>query len=243
MPKPKVFISTPIHYHIEHATQECVNHLRATAHSAEIITWQLEMGDSLISRVRNRMASRFLDSTADYLLTIDSDVIFPCGGYMPKLPNLVPFNNEVWKRNSLDVLLAHQEGIVAAVYFKKMSPHSPSLRLLEDRHNISEADSQAWQYNWLNMTGLLEVRYASSGFMLIHRRVFEAVPYPWYQPYVYRGEYLSEDWAFCQRALDAGYRIYVDPSLQLGHIGSYVYTAGDFLLEKQIRSSGGVLRL
>ena len=243
MNKPKVFVCTPVHYHIEYATYECVNHLIATTKNANIITWKHKLGDSLISRVRNQMAADFLKTDADYLLTIDSDLIFPCGGFLPVLPNTVPFNVDNWKLNSLDVLLAHNKEIVSAVYFKKNQPHGPSLRLLEDPHNCSESDSKAWDYPWLKMDKLVEVRYASTGFMLAHRSVFEKIPPPQYQPFVYNGEYLSEDWAFCQRARDLGFSIYVDPVLQLGHIGFYVYTAANYMLEKRIRDSGGVLKL
>ncbi len=242
MSAPKVLICTPVHYHIEFATQECIQNLRTTT-KADVIGWKLKMGDSLISRVRNQMAEDFLKTDAEYMLTIDSDLVFPCGGFMPNLPNTTFFDPNRWKQNALDVLLSHQKDIISAVYFKKIRPHGPSLKFLEDGYNSDENDSVATKHNWMQMQGLLELRYVSTGFLLVHRKVFEAFEYPWYQPYVYEGEYLSEDWAFCQRAHDKGFSIYADPSLQLGHIGQYVFTAADYMIQRKIVQNGGKLTL
>jgi hypothetical protein len=72
----------------------------------------------------------------------------------------------------------------------------------------------------------------------VHRRVFDAlvptVPlcmgstdasfWPLWQPFWVEDEhaggwnYLSEDWAFCERARQAGFKVWVDPSIKLGHI-------------------------
>ena len=35
--------------------------------------------------------------------------------------------------------------------------------------------------------------------------------------------YLAEDWAFCQRARECGYKIVADTTIRLWHVGSYAY--------------------
>jgi len=35
--------------------------------------------------------------------------------------------------------------------------------------------------------------------------------------------YLGEDYAFCERARQAGHKIVIDTTLRIGHIGSYTY--------------------
>ena len=42
-------------------------------------------------------------------------------------------------------------------------------------------------------------------------------------PYIYHNEYLSEDWAFCQRAMDMGHKIYMHSGVQCGHWGLFNY--------------------
>jgi hypothetical protein len=39
--------------------------------------------------------------------------------------------------------------------------------------------------------------------------------------------YLADDFAFCHRARGAGYKIFADTTIRLGHIGRYAYTWED----------------
>lgn len=91
---------------------------------------------------------------------------------------------------------------------------------------------------------LLDVRYVGTGFLLTHRMVYDDVrrtfglpvcnakwgqpTIPFFLPMVIPDGgsgywYLSEDFAFCERARQAGHKITVDTTLRLGHIGRYTY--------------------
>ena len=54
---------------------------------------------------------------------------------------------------------------------------------------------------------------------------------PWFQPMVRDYQdghwYLGEDFAFCERARLAGYRIFADTSIRLWHHGAYGYSWED----------------
>jgi hypothetical protein len=39
--------------------------------------------------------------------------------------------------------------------------------------------------------------------------------------------HLSEDWAFCERAKQAGFKVLLDPTIRLTHWGTYGYTLED----------------
>jgi hypothetical protein len=75
--------------------------------------------------------------------------------------------------------------------------------------------------------GLVEVGYNGFGFMLTRRGVFESLEYPWFAPYFTdRGvvkDFSGEDVGFCMKARDKGYKIYVDPTLRIGHEKKCVY--------------------
>ena len=60
-------------------------------------------------------------------------------------------------------------------------------------------------------SGLTEVHAAGSAGMLIRRRVLEAVKAPWF-------EGRNEDIGFCEKARDAGFGVYCDPEIFLGHV-------------------------
>jgi len=97
-------------------------------------------------------------------------------------------------------------------------------------------------------TGLQRILYGGTGCMLIAREVFEAViaKFPdlrydeddgedstpiwdFFKVGVHQDEvtgrrrYLSEDWFFCQLALDAGYELFADTNVILKHCGEAVY--------------------
>lgn len=95
--------------------------------------------------------------------------------------------------------------------------------------------------------GLVELKYAATGFLLTHRKVYEeiqeklALPTcneqfgramtPYFMPLIGedRGEpwYLAEDFAFCERARQCGYQIWADTTIRLWHYGAYAYSWED----------------
>lgn len=167
----------------------------------------IRYNESLISRCRNGMAASFLASDCEYLLSIDGDLEFP--------------------PDAVDRLVQHGKDFVAAPYIGKGMPPQWMVRFYPDVPPYLE--------------GLQRVRYVSGGFSLVHRRVFEAVLDPElryqgrdgrvehgiYNPVLHRepggaeAEYLSEDWAFCQRALDKGVEIFCDFGIRLVHWGMH----------------------
>jgi hypothetical protein len=87
---------------------------------------------------------------------------------------------------------------------------------------------------------LVSLRYAATGFLYTHRRVYHMMRLmlelptarvwgqhsvtPWFLPLLYEGDYLGEDFAFCHRAREVGYTIHLDPSIRLAHIGRHPYS-------------------
>jgi hypothetical protein len=172
------------------------------------------VGDSLVARARNRIAAKFLASNCTHLLFLDTDLIFSV--------------------DQIARLISHDEPVVAGLYPKKQVELAWVCNTLPD----VEADDR----------GLQPVRYAGTGCLLIAREVLEAMRDRWpeleYDPDdgdepgvkwdffscgVYRcpdtglRRYLSEDWWFCQRALDLGLKIWMDTQVVLKHVGQAVY--------------------
>ena len=97
--------------------------------------------------------------------------------------------------------------------------------------------------------GLLKVRHAGTGFILIKRHVFEKIakdfpgiayggdPSPeskrwdFFPMHAKDGVYKSEDWYFCEMAQQSGFDVWMDTKVQLRHVGKIVYplqfTMGD----------------
>lgn len=94
--------------------------------------------------------------------------------------------------------------------------------------------------------GVMEVKYAPTGFLLVRREVYERVQdqlelplclaetgrplVPFYAPLVVPDPelegafwYLADDYAFCERARQCGYKIMADTTVRLFHIGTYAF--------------------
>jgi len=180
-------------------------------------------GDALISRSRSIVASSFLRSDCDVLLTIDSDI---------------------WFRAEDAIHLCEKAlelGVVAALYMTRNLSTQPAL-MLPDEPVVFAADSEP-----------VKAQFLSTGFMAVRKDVFAALKedlplchqgwndrgqdtsfWPFYMPYTIPWEgdghmYLSEDWAFCQRAKDRGFTLWLDPSIRLGHSGTVMFTLEDLI--------------
>jgi len=171
-------------------------------------------GDSLVSRARNTLSMEFLKSDCTHLLFLDSDLVFSL---------------EQIKR-----VLSHDEDIVGGFYPKKKDG-APEL-VFNPTIPPTPMDSRR----------LTEVRYMGTGFLCISKKVFEKmiselgdeiifkldgkekVGFDFWPVGVYKfsdgtRRYLSEDWYFCQRAIDLGFKVYGDNGILLKHSGNAVY--------------------
>jgi 2-polyprenyl-3-methyl-5-hydroxy-6-metoxy-1,4-benzoquinol methylase len=152
---------------------------------------------------RNEIMQNFLETDMNYLLFIDSDMI--------------------WEPDSLELaynLIQHPDvDIVTGIYFQKGEPHLPIIKKL---------DLDAGCYNifieWGNEP--FEIDGTGMGFMLISRKVIEALK----QPICTWDGGFSEDLNFCLKAKkDHGFKIWAHPTIRLGHIGEKAITSMDWV--------------
>lgn len=169
-------------------------------------------GFSQIDVARNTIASNAVRDGFAETLWIDSDV-----GFNP---------------DDVEKLRNHQLPIVAGIYAKK-AKRELACKFLDDTRGIQFGKKG----------GLIELMYAATGFLHVRREAYLDIQHklnlptcnlsfgeaivPWFQPLIreYQGNpwYLGEDFAFCERARQAGFRIMADTSIRLWHIGSYPY--------------------
>ncbi len=101
--------------------------------------------------------------------------------------------------------------------------------------------------------GLNELLYAGAGFLHVRRHVYLTVQHrlglpvtnerfgspmvPFFQPMLHPIEdgtwYLAEDYAFCERARQCGFKVIADTTIRLWHVGSYTYGWEDSGLERE----------
>jgi hypothetical protein len=96
----------------------------------------------------------------------------------------------------------------------------------------------------MNGMGLVRAKRVATAFMMIKREVIENLvkdnpQWNYWDDKTERtlsaifdfavkdNSYVGEDYLFCDRARDAGYQVWVDPTIKLGHMGVQEYE-GDF---------------
>ena len=135
----------------------------------------------------------------------------------------------IWPTDVLTRMLAHHDkGIVGGLYVMRHEPYAPVA--LKDGF-VPEGDTMihyVHDQGAIGATELREVDVLGMGCTLIPLSVFDAIgPRPWFE---YRNNaqgwpVVTEDVPFCQKAKDAGVRIWLDPTLSCGHVTHMVTDA------------------
>lgn len=157
----------------------------------------MQMG-SLIYTSRNNLATRAIQSEADYVFWMDSDMVFA--------PDTLVRMVDVLQKNKLDIL--------TGIYFRRVQPFSP---VLFDMLEIRDQRASWTSFNEIP-DGLFEVGGCGFGCVLMDTGVFIDVQSKFKQMFAPIGN-VGEDLSFCWRARECGYKIYCDPSIVCGHVG------------------------
>jgi len=137
----------------------------------------------------------------DYLMWIDSDMI--------------------WDPSQMFKLMSHNVDIVGGIYKMQDEIHYATVKDWNENYFKQNGTFQFMTDNDLGTT-LTEVTYNGFGFMLIKYGVFESMEYPWFRPIYYDlgnnvYDFTAEDVGFCRMAKDAGFKIYIDPTVIVKH--------------------------
>lgn len=161
-----------------------------------------EQSGVLISRARNHLTQMFLDSDAEYLWFIDTDISF------------VP--------ETLDRLIEADLPIVSALYYGKDKRGSAfpvgNIRSGNKFNRVPAAR--------LKGKKPAEVDGVGMGCCLIKREVLESLGVRPLWPFaeiLYEGEPMGEDITFCVRAAERGYKSFILPTARVGHLKEVLF--------------------
>jgi len=194
-----------------------------------------EFGDAMVYHARNKLATRFLASGIEWMLTIDDDIVPPFGRanamrMMCRLPQSYP--DELAGVHFVHQLMSHGQTIVGASYYARR-PGGPIIASV-----AGGSDHPLGAQGVTHPGPLIPVDWVGTGCMLIHRSVFEDIqrtfpdlaPPPGYEQLAGWNFFQpldalhGEDVSFCLRARHAGHQVYLDPSVVCAHIGFGSYT-------------------
>jgi len=149
----------------------------------------------------------------DYMMWIDSDQVFSV--------------------NDFEKLLSANKDIVSGLYLMDGGTRYATVQKWDKEFYKKNGSFQfldpEFVNEWVkkNNGKLMEVEYTGFGWILIKKGVFESLEYPWFSP-IWEDfgktedgepikEFTSEDVGWCQKILKKGYKIYIDPTVQVGH--------------------------
>jgi hypothetical protein len=210
-------VLVPIAAHIEPACEAALAELARRGYTVRRV-----YGYAAIDQARNDMATAALADGFEETLWIDSEISFAPA--------------------AVDRLRSHGLPMVCGIYARKGQRASACHALPGTRQLVLGAEG-----------GLTELLYAAAGFLLVRRQVYLdiqtrlALPVcnqrfgrptiPFFQPMVVPDGgghwYLPEDYAFCERARQCGYKIMADTTIRLWHHGSYAYSWEDAGKDKE----------
>lgn len=162
-----------------------------------------------ISTARNAQVRIFLQSDAEWLWILDSDMAFPAD----TLDRLCERAHDV------------ERPVVGGLCFSLLTDPktgaeypAPTLYLVSDRPGVM-LRLWSWPHG-----DLVEVDATGAACLLVHRSVLErmgevhAAPWPWFQEVAMDGRPVSEDITFCLRARQLGVPVHVDTSVEIDHM-------------------------
>lgn len=130
----------------------------------------LNFGDAFVSHTRNQLAAEFLKSKAEWMFTVDDDMILPCGN--AKWFNaFTEFNlpDKFAGLNTVNRLLSSGKTLVGALYFGRWRSGKP-VYAEGAFDKKEEAFARSGPHDMVKPT-----RWVGTGAMLVHRSVFIAI--------------------------------------------------------------------
>ncbi len=214
-----LLVAFPVYRQIDVYTMQSIIRLM-TAFATHHPDWGLGIdfhaGECPIGRARNDLTHRFLQNKEfTHILFVDADIIYSF--------------------EQVEKILSHDEDIVGGFYPKKSEG---PVALVCNRLDTVDAP---------NDRGLVKTKYMGTGFLRISRKVFEVMiqemgkdleyvcdsgsnetKHDFWRMGVVKGadgknRWLSEDWQFCQFALDCGFEVWGDAQIMLQHSGMAIY--------------------
>lgn len=121
-------------------------------------------------------------------------------------------SDQTFSHDALDRLLAKNKKIVGAASLTRVEPIQYTCK-----------DTKGDRIDFSQRKGLHEVHTNGFPLTLIDREVFEKIDEPWFDVSFKDGQFTGEDESFCHAARKAGYKIWVDADVKVGHLGIKEY--------------------
>lgn len=196
-----------------------------------IAGWNAVQCSANVSSGRNSLVEWFLETPANWLMMIDTDMCWEADAV----------------HRLLDVAHPDRMPVVGGLCFAQEADTGRIWSTMFDLGG-TEDDPQFVRYDsWPDDT-LVEVVGTGAAFLLIHRKAAEAVrdrafsaTFPYFQERELAGRKVGEDVTFCMRVRQAGLPVFVHTGVTTGHRKTHIVTLDTYRAQMAIlRGTGSI---
>lgn len=129
-------------------------------------------------------------------------------------------DDHIWHDDALRRLLDRELDVVVPLIVRRGPPFVPVI----NKRRTRQRSYMVFPYAEIPTSGLLEVHTAGTGGMLIRRHVIDAIIEMQGHDRVFeveKGDKLAEDYVLCGKIRKAGFKIYCDTDVIMGHQGKF----------------------
>lgn len=174
------------------------------------------LSNALVYDARNMLAREAIETGADRILFIDSDIVFE--------PTLM-------ERLAAD--LDDGMDLVSGLYVKRRLPTIPVLYKTAEVVEVDGCQKGRTQsYTDYPKDQVFEVAACGFGAVMMNVEMLRAVCETYQAPFAPMPGVFGEDISFCYRARQLGYKLYCDSRIKLGHVGTTVFTEKHYLMQE-----------
>ena len=149
-----------------------------------------------LADARNSLVQQALDEGCSHLLMLDTDQIYP--------------------NDTLKKLLSHGKDICGVRVHRRWMPFDPIFLRGDIGKYQSVSDDEMYSGN------LIQVDATGTGCLLFDMGVFLKVNQPWFEFTMKDEKPVGEDIFFCSKARKEGVNIFIDTSIEVGHLTTMV---------------------
>lgn len=151
-----------------------------------------------IAENRSYCVFKAINEGCTHILFIDDDMTFPA--------------------DTLEQMLSLEKEIVGVNSYSRKLPLTSTVGFIDENGDLAKTPEEIPEEPFT-------AYHIGMGVALIDMSVFSKIQKPWFRfETAQTGQTLNgEDGWFCDRARDAGYEIWVDPRLSIGHLGDMTF--------------------
>jgi hypothetical protein len=131
-------------------------------------------------------------------------------------------NDIVWQPHNVLSLIASDKPIIAGTYLMESTTQYPIVEHLDFKHLATNGVFQfLTKEDLAGKNQIFPVSYTGFGFLCMQHGILESMEYPWFQPKWVTSnnfhDFCAEDVGFCWTAQELGHKIWIDPTITVGH--------------------------